>query len=382
MRRIHWVQAAPGGEGLREALLAQGYLLSEEPRIGSTVLVARKPDVALIPADASEILWWVQEATPEETSRVLALRPGWVVRQSNRLELALEALDALRRRELGSEGWLRQILHLATLPELLRLVITRAVKSTRASAGAVWIRHDDIYYQRQGGGWPEAPISREEARAMIASGEALELCPMEAVGILALKHPKNEPEPLLGWLKDVEPLLANAWHLEESRALSFRDDLTVAQNRRCLEEELPRLVRESAAKREGLSLLFLDVDNLKEVNTRHGHPAGSRVLQTVAEGAQRVIRAHDRIYRYGGDEFCILMPGTSAQGAAKLGERLLRILGEQPIPTEAGPLPVSLSIGIAAFPEHASGAERLLARADHALLEAKRAGKGRVVVVG
>lgn len=381
MRRIHWVQAGPGGEDLREALLAQGYLLSEEPVSGTTVVVTRKPDPSLIPLDASEVLWWVQEATPEETSRVLALRPGWVVRNSQRLELAMEALDALRRRELGSEGWLRQMLHLATLPELLRLVITRAVKSTRASAGAVWIRHDDTYYQRQGDGWPEAPLSRDQARAMLHSGEALELCPLEAVGILALKDPKNEPEPLLGWLKDVEPLLTSAWHLEESRALSFRDDLTVAQNRRCLEEELPRLVRESAAKREGLSLLFLDVDNLKQVNTRHGHPAGSRVLQTVAEGAQRVIRAHDRIYRYGGDEFCILMPGTSAPGAAKLGERLLRILGERPIPTEAGPLPVSLSIGIAAYPEHAQGAEQLLARADQALLEAKRAGKGRVVVV-
>ncbi|HJV91055.1 MAG TPA: GGDEF domain-containing protein [Holophagaceae bacterium] len=381
MRRIQWVQAGLGGEELKQALLAQGYLISEELGPGSTVIVSRKPDPTLIPLNASEVLWWVQDATPEETSRVLALRPGWVVRQSQRLELALEALETLRRRELGSEGWLRQMLHLATLPELLRLVLTRAVKSTRATAGAVWIRHEDTYFQRQGDGWPEAPLTREQVSAMLRSGEALELCPQEAVGILALRDPKNEPEPLLGWLKDVEPLLTSAWHLEESRALSFRDDLTVAQNRRCLEEELPRLVRESAAKREALALLFLDVDNLKQVNTQHGHPAGSRVLQAVAEGAQRVIRAHDRIYRYGGDEFCILMPGTLAQGAAKLGERLIRILGERPIPTEAGPLPVSLSIGIASFPQHAVGAEQLLARADQALLAAKRSGKGRVVVV-
>ncbi len=382
MRQIHWVQAGPGGEDLREALLAHGYLLSADPGTGSTVVVARKPDSGLLPPEASEVLWWVQEATPEETSRVLSLRPGWVVRQSQRLELALEALEALRRRELGSEGWLRQMLHMATLPELLRLVLTRAVRSTRAKAGAVWIRHEDTYYQRQGDGWPEAPLSREQARAMVQAGEALELCPADAVGILALKQPANEPEPLLGWLRDVEPLLASAWRLEVSQALSFRDDLTVAQNRRCLEEELPRFVRESAAKRESLALLFLDVDNLKQVNTEHGHPAGSRVLQTVATGAQRVIRAHDRLYRYGGDEFCILMPGTAAPGAAKLGERLLRLLGEQPVPTEEGPVPVSLSIGIADFPGHATGAEQLLVQADQALLQAKRAGKGRVVIVG
>ena len=381
MRRIHWVQAGPGGEDLKEALLARGYLLSEEPLDqSSVVIVAPRPDLRLIPSSASEVLWWVQEGTPEEVSRVLNARPGWALRQSHRLELAIEALEALRRRDLGSEGWLRQMLHLATLPELLRLVLTRALKSTRARAGAVWTRHGDAYYQRHGESWPEAPLTPEQAREMVARGEALELGPDEAMGILALRDPSGEPEPLLGWLKDVEPLLVSAWRLEESRALSFRDDLTVAQNRRCLEEELPRHVRESAAKHEPLSLLFLDVDNLKSVNTQYGHPVGSLVLQAVATGAYRIIRAHDRLYRYGGDEFCILMPGTGAVGAAKLGERLVRILGEETVPTSAGPIPVGLSIGIAAFPEQAAGAEQLLAQADQALLAAKRAGKGRVMV--
>jgi len=381
MRRIHWVQAGPGGEDLQEAFRARGYLLSEEPvEHGSAVIVAPRPDPRLIPPGASEVLWWVEEGSPEEVSRVITLRPGWALRQSHRTELAIEALEALRRQDFGSEGWLRQMLQLATLTELLRLVLTRALRSTRAKAGAVWIRHEDLYYQRHGEGWPEAPLTRDQARDMVARGEALELGAAESVGILALRSPSSEPEPLLGWLRDVEPLLVSAWRLEESQALSFRDDLTVAQNRRCLEAELPRYIRESAAKHEALSLLFLDVDNLKSVNTTYGHPVGSRVLQAVADGAHRIIRAHDRLYRYGGDEFCILMPGTGATGAAKLGERLVRILGEESVPTDVGPIPVGLSIGIAAFPEQASGAEQLLARADQALLAAKRAGKGRVVV--
>ena len=180
----------------------------------------------------------------------------------------------------------------------------------------------------------------------------------------------------------MEPLLLNAWHLEESRALSFKDDLTVAQNRRCLEAELPQAVRAAATKSEPLALLFLDVDDLKRVNTSHGHPVGSLLLESVALTAQRLCRAHDRLYRYGGDEFCILMPSTTAQGARKLGERLLHLLSDQPQDLGPAHFPVSLSAGVAAFPEHADGAGHLIEQADRALLRAKSEGKGRVVVAG
>ena len=163
-------------------------------------------------------------------------------------------------------------------------------------------------------------------------------------------------------------------------ALSFKDDLTVAQNRRCLEAELPQAVRSAAAKAEPLALLFIDVDDLKRVNTAHGHPVGSLLLESVAATAQRLCRAHDRLYRYGGDEFCILMPGTTAQGARKLGERLLQVLQEHPLDLGRDQLAVSLSAGVAAYPEHADGAGRLIEQADHALLRAKQEGKGRVMV--
>jgi diguanylate cyclase (GGDEF)-like protein len=152
----------------------------------------------------------------------------------------------------------------------------------------------------------------------------------------------------------------------------------VAQNRRCLEAELPQAVRTAAAKGESLALLFLDVDNLKAVNTLHGHLAGSQMLEQVALTAQRLCRAHDRLYRYGGDEFCILMPGTGPSGARKLGDRLLQALRANPLRLGEEEVAISLSAGIAAFPDHADGAEHLLERADQALFRAKREGKGRV----
>ncbi len=94
------------------------------------------------------------------------------------------------------------------------------------------------------------------------------------------------------------------------------------------------------------------------------------------------MRETDYPARYGGDEFCILMPGTLAQGARKLGERLLQVLQEQPLDLGRERLAISLSAGVAAYPEHADGAGHLIEQADRALLKAKSDGKGRVVVAG
>ncbi|MBI1753934.1 MAG: GGDEF domain-containing protein [Acidobacteria bacterium] len=385
MPRIHWLDVHPSlaGEGLRAAFQKWGFDIAAGPGPGSIVLVAEHPDARLVPAEGTEILWWVEQADPEEVSAVLNLRPGWVLLQDRPLEAAREALQHIRQRDLGSEGWLRQMMHLASMDDLLRLVLSRAVRLSGAQGGAIWLRKDDTFYQRAGDGmFPEAPLPRQEAAELVRCGEAFLLAPSEQLGILRLAGPKEMPDLFLHGFDDMEPLLLNAWRLEESRALSFKDDLTVAQNRRCLEAELPQSVRSAATKSEPLALLFMDVDDLKRVNTHHGHPAGSLLLETVARTAQRLCRAHDRLYRYGGDEFCILMPGTTSLGAFKLGERLLQTVGEQPLKLGGESLRVSLSAGVAAFPEHADGAGHLIEQADHALLRAKREGKGRVIVAG
>jgi diguanylate cyclase (GGDEF)-like protein len=383
MPRIHWLEVHPSipGEALRAAMTAWGYEVIPGPGQGSLVLVADHPDVRLVPAEGAEILWWVEKAEPEEVSAVLSLRPGWVLLQDRPLEGVREALLHLRQRDLGSEGWLRQMMHLASMDELLRLALDRAIRLSGARGGAIWLRRGDTFFQRAGdGAYPEAPLPRHEAAELVRVGEAHLLAPSEQLGILRLADPREPPERFLRGFDDMEPLLLNAWRLEESRALSFKDDLTVAQNRRCLEAELPQAVRTAAAKAEPLSLLFIDVDDLKRVNTSHGHPTGSLLLEAVASTAQRLCRAHDRLYRYGGDEFCILMPGTTSQGSRKLGERLLQVLRDHPLDLGHDRLTVSLSAGVATFPDHADGAGRLIEQADRALLRAKEAGKGRVVV--
>lgn len=385
MPRLHWLDVHPSaaGERLRAALTKWGHDITPGTGPGSLVLVAEHPDIRLVPAEGTEILWWVEQADPEEVSAVLNLRPGWVLLQDRPIEAAREALNHLRQRDLGSEGWLRQMMHLASMDELIRLALGRAIRLSGAQGGAIWLRREDTFYQRAGDGtFPEAPLPRQEAAELVRRGDAFLLVPSEQLGILRLVAPTEAPEQFLRDFDDMAPLLLNAWRLEESRALSFKDDLTVAQNRRCLESELPQAVRTAATKAEPLALLFLDVDDLKRVNTCHGHPVGSLLLESVAHTAQRLCRAHDRLYRYGGDEFCILMPGTTSLGARKLGERLLQVVQEHPLDVGGDQLPISLSAGVAAYPEHADGAGHLIEEADQALLRAKREGKGRVVVAG
>lgn len=383
MTDLYWIQAHPaeGAPRLREALEGWGYTLLPGAGPGTVVLVADQPDPRLLPEEGSDILWWVRDGTPEAVSQVLALRAGWVVRQGAPPEAIREAIRALQNRDLGQEGWLRQMLHLASLDELLRLVLVRALRIGRAQAGAIWLRQDDGFYQRMGEGFPEAPIPLDEAADLVRRGDAWLLCPTEQMGLLRLKQARNPTSEVLDWVKEVEYLLLNAWNLERSRALSYKDDLTVAQNRRCLEVELPQAVRDAAAHGETLALLFLDVDNLKDLNSRHGHPTGSRALELVALEAKRIMRAQDRIYRYGGDEFCILVRGTTLSGSCKLGERLIQLLHERPLTVAGEHIPISVSIGIATFPQHADGAEHLIERADRALFKAKAQGKSRVVVV-
>ena len=380
MPEVFWCEAQPSEQAglLREALGRWGFEVKEGPGDGTLVLVAERPDPRLIPAIGKEILWWVEEATLEEASDVLLRRPGWVAHWDTPLDATRAALERIRQRDLGSEGWLRQMLHQATLDELIRLILIRAIQISGAKQGAIWIRQDNVFFQRCGEGYPEAPVTLPEAASLVRTGDAWLICGDEQIGILRLREPKGDPAHFLGWIRDVEDLIINAWTLEKSQALSFRDDLTVAHNRRCLEVELPRAVREAAARGESVSLLFLDVDNLKALNSQFGHPTGSKVLTTVAFEAQHIIRAQDRIYRYGGDEFCIVIPGTSATGAAKLGERLIRKLQEARVIINGERVPISISIGIAAFPAHADGAEHLLERADRALFRAKEEGKGRV----
>ena len=152
------------------------------------------------------------------------------------------------------------------------------------------------------------------------------------------------------------------------------DLLTGLFNRRYLEEHALVLASRSRRHRVDLTALLIDVDDLKRVNDTRGHAAGDAVLEVVAERLRGRLRAEDVIGRRGGDEFLVLAPDTGSAGAAALAEDLRAVGSAGPLGRGHGQIPITLSIGWAAWRRPDDSAEALLRRADAALREATAAG--------
>jgi diguanylate cyclase (GGDEF)-like protein len=172
--------------------------------------------------------------------------------------------------------------------------------------------------------------------------------------------------------------LEEAFHNKMYEA-ALRDGLTQAYNKRHF---LDRLTAELAyARRHGtpLTLLMLDIDHFKNVNDTYGHPAGDYVLATLARIAMGALRAEDVFARYGGEEFAILCRGVTLDQAALLGERLRSTIEATAFDYQRRRIPITASIGVASLLDRADDTTRLIADADGALYEAKRAGRNHVV---
>jgi diguanylate cyclase (GGDEF)-like protein len=165
----------------------------------------------------------------------------------------------------------------------------------------------------------------------------------------------------------------------EIMQLAMTDSLTGVPNRRALMEQA-ELVR---AQRGGnpVALLMIDVDHFKRINDTFGHPAGDEVLRQASALMGQRLRAGDVLGRYGGEEFCVIAPGTDAEGALILAESLRKVLAVTPLRTEAGEVSVTVSIGIACCAGDAGRElKSLLAESDAALYQAKQAGRNCVML--
>jgi diguanylate cyclase (GGDEF)-like protein len=156
-----------------------------------------------------------------------------------------------------------------------------------------------------------------------------------------------------------------------------RDHLTGALSRASFEQHLLRLVSRSREYGEPFSLMAIDLDHFKSVNDAFGHPRGDRLLRHVAERARGAIREGDLFFRYGGDEFMVLLPDSDRREAVRVAERLLARVQDTPFSGEP-PLTLTLSIGVASFPDDAASAQELLKRADARAYSSKRRGRGRI----
>jgi diguanylate cyclase (GGDEF)-like protein len=178
-------------------------------------------------------------------------------------------------------------------------------------------------------------------------------------------------------------------HLEEIQTLqanlreqAMRDPLTGLYNRRYLQEALERELVRAQREEYSVSVVMIDMDNLKNVNDTCGHDIGDLVLQSLAAVLTERTRASDILCRMGGDEFLLVMPGLSADDSYYWAERLRTQLFaiELPAALTRAKLRVTLSMGIAIFPEHGATSHHVILAADQAAYQAKAQGRDRAII--
>ncbi|OGP80629.1 MAG: hypothetical protein A2Z13_04640 [Deltaproteobacteria bacterium RBG_16_64_85] len=166
--------------------------------------------------------------------------------------------------------------------------------------------------------------------------------------------------------------LLNAERSVETQNLIYIDDLTKQYNSRYLNVVLDRELKRSERYRNFFSVLFMDLDFFKRVNDAYGHLVGSRVLVEVGAVLRSCVRETDTVVRYGGDEFVVLLVETNAEDALLVAERMRKMVEGKTFGQDFGlAIRLTLSIGIAAFPEHASTKQNLLSMADQAMYRGK-----------
>ena len=167
---------------------------------------------------------------------------------------------------------------------------------------------------------------------------------------------------------------------EAAQKLALTDPLTGAYNRRTFLELAEKEIARTRRARGSLSLIMLDLDHFKHINDRNGHVAGDEVLKGVVAVVLTCLRKEDLLVRYGGEEFCILLPSVAIDRAALMAERMREAVEQARFPFNGRALPVTISVGVASLSMNGEeGVDKLVNRADEALYSAKKAGRNRVI---
>jgi diguanylate cyclase (GGDEF)-like protein/putative nucleotidyltransferase with HDIG domain len=205
--------------------------------------------------------------------------------------------------------------------------------------------------------------------------------PLESAGkrvgrvlVAGAPDPDTEEHDLLAHLVGLAALaIDKALLYERSREQARQDSLTGLLGHRVFHEVL----EEQTGRGTPFSIVLVDIDDFKQINDLYGHQTGDDALRFVADALRRAVRGHDNVFRVGGEEFCVVLPGLEHADAVPVAERLRRAVSD--IVTV---LPVTVSLGVASYPTHGRQRDELLMKADEALYASKRAGKNRTTVAG
>ena len=184
--------------------------------------------------------------------------------------------------------------------------------------------------------------------------------------------------------KEISLAVARSMQYSHIKAMAVRDPLTGCYNRRKFDEDLSVSVARSNRYERPLSLLLIDIDWFKTFNDFHGHPRGDELLKQITAFLSRAIRHCDQLYRYGGEEFTIVLPETNKEGAYIVAKRICEHVKEQDFYGARESQPekrLTVSIGIASLPADANTQDDLLRAADSALYKAKQSGRNTVCAI-
>jgi len=240
--------------------------------------------------------------------------------------------------------------------------------------------HDEVVQ------WPGGEAERAPAEPTADTAVAIPLRRgNHAIGVLALygrgpdeSFSQDDVHLLNSLVRQAETAIENTFLYEEATRLSITDGLTGLWNRRLFDlrinEELQRAIR----FQEPFGLLLVDLDHFKSVNDRYGHQAGDAVLVELARRLTDATREVDVVTRFGGEEFALILPKTPVPGTMRLASKVREVVADEPFAAGNALIPVTVSVGAAAYPDHGLSGTDLLAAADGALYRAKANGRDRV----
>jgi diguanylate cyclase (GGDEF)-like protein len=189
---------------------------------------------------------------------------------------------------------------------------------------------------------------------------------------------QDQVETFEALVRQAETAVDNVFLHDEAKRLSITDGLTGLWNRREFELRTRQELERAARFGRSVALVMCDLDWFRRVNEGLGHPGGDAVLIELARRLKNSTREVDTVARYGGEEFVLVLPETDLKGASFVAEKIRRAVAEVPFEFESQTVDVTISLGVAAYPESGTSARELIAAADDALYQAKRAGKNRV----
>ncbi len=195
--------------------------------------------------------------------------------------------------------------------------------------------------------------------------------------VSVLSQEKNDLELILETTIEHSNIVEESLHYD-----SIHDALTGLFNRRYLDTVFPQVLHSAQKTQESLSILITDIDYFKRFNDKFGHKAGDIVLKLVSKSVQDVLRTSDMAYRYGGEELVFLLPNTNIEMAQTIAEEIrLKIKNLQQEYSYHFLEGITVSIGVATFPDHGNSYDDLLQLADAALYQAKEQGRDRVIII-